>query len=61
MENTVDKKVINGKTYKAVDGIKDTCEGCAGFGAGNNQLCADLGMDCLSAEGQDKVWVLEIV
>lgn len=56
----MDKKVINGKTYKAVDGIKDTCEGCAGFGAGNNQLCADLGIDCLSAEGQDKVWVLEI-
>lgn len=56
----MDKKVINGKTYKAVDGIKDTCEGCAGFRAGTGKLCVDLGMDCLSAEGKDKVWVLEM-
>ena len=56
----MDKKVIDGKTYKAVDGVKDDCEGCAGFGIENAQLCVDLGKDCLSAEGQDKVWVLEI-
>ena len=56
----MDKKVIDGKTYKAVDGVKDDCEGCAGFGTGNAQLCVDLGKDCLSAEGRDKVWVLEI-
>ena len=56
----MDKKEINGKTYKAVDGVKDDCEGCAGFGTENAQLCVDLGKDCLSAEGQDKVWVLEI-
>lgn len=54
----MDKKVIGEKTYKAVGGAKDNCEGCAGFGAGNHQLCTDLGMDCLSNEGLDKVWVL---
>lgn len=56
----MDKKVIGEKTYKAVDGVKDDCEGCAGFGTGNAQLCVALGKDCLSTEGQDKIWVLEV-
>ena len=56
----MDKKVIDGEAYKAVEGGGGGCEGCVGDKAGNSVLCVELGMECTREEGRGMIWVLEV-
>ena len=60
MENTMDKKVINGKTYKAAKGGKGCCGGCVAHESGDDLLCRELGNECTEERNAELVWVLEV-